>query len=281
MEVYCGGVVNGIIYFRLTYPILLAEPRYSRQSILRIFEPGDFDRIRGCTVAVIGIGGTGTTAADLFARVGVKRLILVDRDFVSISNLHRQVLYSDEDVGLPKVDCARKRLESVNPDVKVESYRETFDASNAEKFASMADIVFDGTDNFTTRLIVNDACVKTGKPWIYTSAIETYGEAKAVIPGMTSCLSCYITMPTHAQPVCSEVGVFPSIPGMVSSFAFTLAIKLITGKEVDGALFFLDPWKGEMEKLSIKKNPNCKCCGERTFDYLSPKYASLGIDPLI
>lgn len=259
----------------------MVDPRYSRQEILRIFEPGDYGKLRGSTVTVVGVGGTGSIAADLFVRAGVRKLIIVDRDLVSISNLHRQILYDSDDVGDYKVEAAKNKLSRINPDVDVETHKVTFDSSNAEKLVSESDIVFDGTDNFTTRLIINDACVKLGKPWIYTSAIETYGEVKAIIPGKTSCLSCYVAMPEHRQPVCSEVGVFPSVPSMVSSFGFASAVRLITGKEVTGDLYFFDPWKGDSQRLSIKRNPGCKSCGKREFEYLSDKYHSLGIRPLI
>ena len=259
----------------------MVDARYSRQSILRVFEPGDFDRIRESTIVVVGIGGTGSMAADLFARVGVKKLKIVDRDFGSISNLHRQILYDDDDIGEPKVAVAKRKLNRINPDVSIEECNAAFDASNAEDLISDADLVFDGTDNFTTRLIINDACVKLRKPWIYTSAIETYGEVKTIIPGKTSCLACYVTMPNQRQPVCSEVGVFPSVPNMVASFAFTMAIKALTGHEVSGDLFFFDPWKGDTQKLAIKRNDSCKSCSRNEFEYLDKKYSSLGIRPLI
>lgn len=259
----------------------MVDPRYSRQSILRVFETGEYSKIRESTVAVIGVGGTGSMAADLFTRIGVKKLILVDRDYVSISNLHRQVLYDDLDVGEPKVECARRKLEKINPDVEVEALNMTFDASNALEITGKSDLLFDGTDNFTSRLIINDACVKTGKPWVYTSAIETYGEAKAIIPGESSCMSCYVTMPSQRQPVCSEVGVFPSVPNMVSSFAFTIAVKILIGRSDPGDLYFFDVWSGQMQKLRIKRNPNCRTCSKKEYDFLADRYSSLGIRPLI
>lgn len=259
----------------------MVDPRYARQAILRIFEPGDLEKLRGASVAMIGVGGTGSLAADLFARIGVGRITLVDRDYVSISNLHRQVLYTDSDIGEPKVDVASRRLRQVNPDVRVEARNATFDSSVAEEIVGGSDLVFDGSDNFTTRMIINDACVKLNRPWIYTSAIETYGEAKAIIPGKTSCLSCYMSLPETRQPVCSEVGVFPSVPSMVSSFAFTLAVKIILGREVSGNLYFLDPWRGEFQGLAIKRNNECRTCSERRFDYLSDKFSSLGANLLV
>lgn len=257
------------------------DPRYARQKLLRVFQPGDYSKIRESTVAVIGVGGTGSLAAELFVRAGVKKLLIIDRDYVSISNLHRQILFNDADVGEPKVQVARKKLEAMNPDVEVEALELTLDASNVEDIVSRSDIIFDGTDNFTTRLIINDACVKHKKPWVYSSAIETYGEVKAVIPGVTSCLSCYITMPETRQPTCAEVGVFPSVPSLVSSFAFTRAIRVILGHEEDGSLYFFDPWKGETQKLAIKRNEQCRACSQGTFVYLTEAYKSLGIRPLI
>lgn len=259
----------------------MVEARYSRQSILRVFQPGEFKKIQDSTVTVVGIGGTGSMAADLFARTGVKKLVLIDRDYVSITNLHRQILYSDDDIGSPKVESASKRLSKVNPDVQIEAHNSTFDASNSESFVSDSDLVFDGTDNFTTRLIINDTCVKAAVPWIYTSAIETYGEVKAILPGVTSCLSCYVTMPAQRQPACAEVGVFPSVPNIVASFGFTLGIKVLAGKGVDGNLYFIDPWKGEMQNLAIRKNSDCRTCSKGEYDYLKPEFMSLGIDPLI
>lgn len=259
----------------------MVDPRYSRQAILRVFEPGDYDKLRDSTVSVIGVGGTGSMAADLFARIGIRKLILVDRDYVSVSNLHRQILYDDLDVGEPKVECAKRKLERINPDTEVEAIKSTFDASNALDIVGRSDLVFDGTDNFTSRLIVNDACVKMKKPWVYTSSIETYGEAKAVIPEETSCLSCYVAMPSRRQPVCSEVGVFPSVPNMVSSFAFTIAVKILIGRKVPGDLYFFDAWNGETQKLRINRNPQCKTCVKKEYEFLAERYSLLGIRPLI
>ncbi len=259
----------------------MADPRYSRQEILTIFEPGDYKKIRNSTVAVIGVGGTGSLAAELFVRAGIKKLVIVDRDYVSISNLHRQILFDDDDIGEPKVQVARAKLQRMNPDVDIEALETTLDASNAEEIVKVADLVYDGTDNFTTRLILNDACVKFGKPWIYTSAIETYGEVKAVIPGVTSCLSCYMAMPDRRQPACSDVGVFPSVPSMVSSFGFTRAIRILLGREENGNLYFFDPWNGDAQSLSIKRNINCNVCSTRNFEFLGEKYRSLGIRPLV
>lgn len=259
----------------------MVDPRYSRQKMLSVFQPGDFDRIRNSTVLVVGVGGTGSLAAELFVRAGVKKLVVIDRDYVSISNLHRQILFDDSDIGEPKVQVAGRKLRAMNPDVEIEELEITLDASNVEDFVRNADIIFDGTDNFTTRLILNDACVKNDKPWVYSSAIETYGEVKAVIPGITSCLACYMSMPEQRQPTCAEVGVFSSVPSMVSSFAFTRAIRILLGREENGSLYFFDPWKGEMQTLTINRNENCRVCSGRTFDFLDDKYKSLGIRPLI
>lgn len=259
----------------------MIEAKYSRQMALRIFSPEDHALIRKKSVVIVGVGGNGSLAADLFVRLGIAKITLVDRDYVSISNIHRQVLYTEQDVGEPKVDVAKRRLSKVNSDVKIEAIEETFDALNAERIVSSADIVFDGTDNLTTRFIINDACVKLNKPWIHTSAIETYGQVKAIIPHKTSCLRCYHSLGTTPQPTCAEVGVLSSVPNLVSSYGWTMAVRILIGKEVPGDLFYIDPWHLDFQKIGIERNEQCPSCGLGKFDYLSQTYANLGIRPLI
>ena len=257
------------------------DPKYSRLKKLEIITDEEYELIRTKKVVIIGVGGTGSLAADLFARTGVAGLRLVDRDYVSITNIHRQVLFAEEDVGEAKVEVARRRLESVNPDTKVEGVQETFDASNAERLLSSFDLVIDGTDNITTRLIINDACVKLGIPWIHSAAIETYGQVKAVIPGVTSCLRCYYPGEPVAQPTCAEVGVLSSVPNIISAYSWTVGMRILLGREVSGDMYHIDPWSMEFENLPISRRKDCECCVKHEFIYLSDKYRNLGINPLV
>ncbi len=190
--------------------------RYARQIALKSIGEKGQETLLDKTVLIIGAGGTGSAAADLFSRLGIKKIILIDRDKVEISNLHRQILYDNNDVGKYKVDAAEEKIRSINPDIEIETFNMTFDSSKAE-MVKKANIIFDGTDNMTTRFIINDACDKYNKPWIFTSASEIYGEFKAIIPGVTSCYACYNKEPVET-PDCSVTGVLNSLPSMVSSF---------------------------------------------------------------
>ncbi|WP_297217636.1 HesA/MoeB/ThiF family protein [Thermoplasma sp.] len=252
--------------------------RYARQMVLRQFNNDDITKIRSSKVLVVGIGGVGSLIADLFVRSGVKSITLIDRDYVSSSNLYRQTLYSDEDIGDSKVVAAKRRLERVNPEVEVLAINETFDAENAEKLISSVDIVMDGTDNLTSRLIINDACVKNNKPWVMASAIETYGQVKAIIPGRTSCYRCYFTGDPFPQPTCAEVGVLSSLVTAISSLAFTLGIKILTGKEVDGSIYNLDIWSMELDSIRVDRRKDCPSCGLHNYEFLSDKYKNIGLD---
>lgn len=257
------------------------NPKYSRLKLLKVLSEEDLRLVRTKKVAIIGIGGTGSMAADLFARSGVSSLKIVDRDYVSITNLHRQVLYTEKDIGEPKVEVAKRRLESVNSDTKVDSIQETFDASNAERILKSVDLVIDGTDNMTTRMIINDACVKHNIPWIHASAIETYGQVKAIIPGKTSCLSCYYPQDLSPQPTCAEVGVLSSVPNIISALSWTLGLKILAGKDVSGDLFHIDAWAMEFEHVPIGRKDGCRSCANHDFVYLSDTYKNLGIRPLV
>lgn len=259
----------------------MIEAKYSRQMALRIFSPDDQVSIKQKKVVIVGIGGNGSLAADLFVRLGIARLTIVDRDYVSISNIHRQILYTEKDVGEPKVEVAKRRLNDINSEVEISVVHETFDASNAERIVSSADLVFDGTDNLTTRFIINDACVKLNKPWIHTSAIETYGQVKAVIPHKTSCLRCYHSLGTTPQPSCAEVGVLSSVPSLVSAYGWTLAVRILLGKDVPGDLYYIDPWHLDFQQIRINLDENCPSCGTGKFEYLTDRYSNLGIRPLI
>jgi len=252
--------------------------KYARQMVLRQFDKDDIDKIRRARVLVVGLGGVGSLIADLLVRSGVKKVILIDRDYVSSSNLYRQTLYSEDDIGDSKVEAAKRRLHEVNTDVEVEAVNDTFDAANAEALVSSVDLVMDGTDNLTSRLIINDACVKLGRPWVMASAIETYGQVKAVIPGKTSCYRCYFTSEPFAQPTCAEVGVLNSLVTAVSSIAFTLGIKILTGKEVDGSIYNLDIWTMDLDRITVDRREDCPSCGLHQYEYLTDRYKNIGLE---
>jgi adenylyltransferase/sulfurtransferase len=248
--------------------------RYSRQIVLKSIGEDNQKKLLKKSVLVVGLGGTGSAAADMFSRLGVGKLILIDRDRLEITNLHRQILYGMGDLKKYKAETAAEKIKEINPDVEVEFYNKAFDSSMAWLVNSV-DIVFDGTDNMTTRFIINDACDKYGKPWIFTSAIEMYGEFKAVIPGKTSCYACFNREPTEL-PICEVAGVLNTLPNIVASYGVNLAMKILLEYDVDGSIYFVDAFNFEINRVTMAKSNNCRCCNNKDYKYLGKEYSGIG-----
>lgn len=238
-------------------------------------------KLQGKTVTIIGLGGTGSLAADLFCRIGVSTIRLVDKDYVDESNMSRQILYDHDQVDMKKVDAAYLRLTAVNKDVKIDKRFKTFDAGTGESLVSGSDLIIDGTDNITSRLILNDFCVSKGIPWIFTSALETYGQAKAILPGKSSCLACFQDVKLDSYPTCAEVGVLPSVPSMISGLAFSLGIETLLGHEVGEFLYHLEVWPPELTPIRILRNETCRSCVKHDYKYLGDDYKDLEDKPLM
>ncbi|WP_393970833.1 HesA/MoeB/ThiF family protein [Oxyplasma meridianum] len=245
---------------------------HARHLVLSRFTHDDLERISRSRVMVVGLGGTGSTAARLFAESGVSDLSIVDQDTVSISNIQRQ-MYFMGDIGRKKVSATSEYLNRINPDVNVTTYDTVFDSRFAISHAGEFDLIFDGTDNITTRRIINDISVKTGKPWIFSSAIETYGEFKAIVPGKTSCYACFMPNAEGSPQTCSQIGVLNSVPSTVASLAYVLGLRILKGEDVSGDIHFLDAWDMRLEKIKTRRNPDCPVCGKEQFNYLTDQYS--------
>lgn len=248
--------------------------RYARQIALKQIGKDNQEKLLTKSVLIVGLGGTGSAAAEMFSRLGVKQLILIDRDKIEITNLNRQILYGVGDLKKYKAETAAGRIREINPDIKVEFYNKAFDADMAY-LVNTVDLVFDGTDNMTTRFIINDACDKYGIPWVFTSAIETYGEFKAVIPGKTSCYACFNTEPAEL-PSCATSGVLSTVPAMIALYGVNTAIKILLDYENDGSIYFIDGFNFEINRIGIEKNINCRCCHDKNYRYLNREYSGIG-----
>ena len=207
--------------------------RYSRQVILPAIGPDGQRRLMASRVTLIGCGALGTVLAETLTRAGVGNLRIVDRDYVELSNLQRQVLFDEDDArdGVPKAVAAASRLRRINSDVERQAIVEDFAAENAERLLGDADIALDGTDNFEARYLLNDVCVKLQRPWVYAAAIATSGLTMPIIPGETACLRCVFPRPAPSGQVdtCDTAGVLGSLPGVLANLAATEAIKLLVG----------------------------------------------------
>jgi adenylyltransferase/sulfurtransferase len=228
--------------------------------------------IASARVVVVGCGALGSVSAELLARAGVGFLRLVDRDFVEICNLQRQLLYdeSDAESALPKAVAARARLLRVNSGIQVEAVVADLFSSNAEELLGDATVILDGTDNFETRYLINDFAVQRGTPWIYGGAVGSYGVTMPVVPGRTACFRCvYPDPPGGVQPTCETAGVLGPVTAAVAALQAAETFKIITGHFDKPQITTMDLWSGGIRQVAQPaRDPQCPCCGRREFPYL-------------
>jgi len=239
--------------------------RYRRHLSLPEFGLEGQQRLLASSVLLIGAGGLGCPLAQYLAAAGVGRIGLVDFDVVDLSNLQRQVLYGTADVGRPKVDVARERIRAQNPDVEVLTFRERLSSENAlERFRDF-DVVIDGTDNFPTRYLSNDACVLLGKPTVYGAILRFEGQASTFDARRGPCYRCLFPEPPPpgSVPSCAEGGVLGVLPGIIALIQATEALKLLTGvgEPLIGRFLHYDALTLRFDEFRFQKDPDCPVCG--------------------
>ena len=242
------------------------DARYQRQISLSGFgEPGQA-RLLGGRVLLVGVGGLGSPAAMYLAAAGVGTLGLVDFDAVDETNLHRQIIYGTPDVGRPKLAAAAERLRAINPHITLELHEEPLDAANARSLIERYMVVIDGTDNFATRYLVNDACVMTKTPNVYGSIHRFEGQASIFAAAGGPCYRCLHPDPPPAGliPSCAEAGVLGVLPGIVGTVQATEAIKLLTGlgEPLVGRLLLYDALRMRFREIALPRDPDCPVCGD-------------------
>lgn len=248
--------------------------RYARQVIFPGIGEAGQRRLLDARVTIIGVGATGSVLANHLVRAGVGHLRLVDRDYVELNNLQRQLLYDEDDVGgmLPKAVAAAAKLRRVNSSIAIEDVVADAGPANIEGLLADADVVLDGTDNFAARYLINDACVKLGKPWVYCGVIASYGMTHTIRPGVTPCLRCIMgELPAPGTvPTCDTAGIIGPIVALMGSIAAGEALKLITGQgELNDGMIHVDLWDGTYERFELgAPRPDCPTCGTREFEFL-------------
>jgi len=241
--------------------------RYSRHFLLpEVGEVGQAKLLKA-KVLMVGAGGLGSPSAYYLAAAGVGTLGIIDNDVVDLSNLQRQILHSNNRVGMPKVESAKLTLEGLNPDVKVIPYQEKLTSQNIMEIIKDYDIIVDGCDNFPTRYLVNDACVLTGKPNVHGSIFQFEGQATVFYPGKGPCYRCLYPEPPPADmaPSCAEAGVLGVLPGLIGTIQALEAIKLILGKgeTLVGKLLCFNTLTNEINTLNLQRDLGCPMCGEK------------------
>ncbi|MCX8028729.1 MAG: molybdopterin-synthase adenylyltransferase MoeB [Brevinematales bacterium] len=240
--------------------------RYARHIILNEIGAEGQKKILNSKVLVVGAGGLGSALIYYLSAAGVGRLGIVENDVVDISNLQRQILHDSTRLGMHKGESAKDRVQKLNPDVEVVLYKTFIDKTNAMDIIKDYDMVVDGSDNFQTRFLINDACYLLGKPLVHGAVLRFEGQVTAFVPGDSNpCYRCIYeeAPPPGFAPSCKEVGVLGSVVGVIGTIQATETIKLITGigEPLIGKLLVYDALFAEFSKFSINKNPKCPLCG--------------------
>jgi adenylyltransferase/sulfurtransferase len=253
------------------------KERYSRQVLFEgIGEEGQ-QRLSGSEIIIIGCGALGAIQAETLARAGVGKLTLVDRDFVEESNLHRQIMFEEADARerLPKAVAAARRIWRINSDIEVEPVVEDVNFENIEEIIAGAQLVLDGTDNFETRFLINDACLKLGIAWIYGAAVGSYGLTMTIVPGETPCLRCILDdMPEPGTgPTCDTAGVIMPVISIIGSIQSAEAMKLLTGHRdlLHRSLLRINVWDFQINRTDLSSfayGEDCPACGRGEFEFL-------------
>lgn len=240
--------------------------RYARHLILDGVGPEGQRRLKGSRVLVVGAGGLGSPVAMYLAAAGVGTLGIADFDVVDVTNLQRQVIHGTSDIGRPKLDSARDRIAEINPHVVVEPIADRLTSANALEIVRAYDVVIDGTDNFPTRYLLNDACVLAGKPNVYGSILRWEGQASVFWAERGPCYRCLFAEPPPPGmvPNCAEGGVLGVLPGIVGSIQAGEALKLLlgAGEPLIGRLLLFDALAMKFREMRLRRDPECPVCGE-------------------
>ena len=260
----------------------MTDSRFSRQIRFAPLGVEGQARLSDSVAVIVGCGALGTLQAALLARAGVGTLRLIDRDYVEESNLQRQLLYTENDAleALPKAEAARRHLLECNSAIQVETHVTDLNPENADELLR-GDVILDGTDNFETRLLINDYAVCHGIPWIYGAAVGSYGIAMPILPGDSACFRCvYPEPPSGAQPTCETAGVLGPVTSLIASLQSMEAIKMLSGRaaSVRRMIFRADLWNGPVRESPMpRRDSSCPACGQRNFEYLNGRRAPVSL----
>jgi adenylyltransferase/sulfurtransferase len=253
--------------------------KYSRQILFAGIGEGGQERILKASAVLVGCGALGTAVAGLLVRSGLGRLRIIDRDFVELSNLQRQTLFDESDArqALPKAVAAERHLRAINSGAEVEGIIADLTPQNALELLSGFTLILDGTDNFQTRHLLNDAAISLGVPWIYAAVVGSYGVTMTIRPSETACLACLLESGESAvasslgnELTCDTAGILAAATNVIASIESTEAIKILSGQLdlLQGRLVSCDVWTGKFQSIRTERNRACRACARREFLFL-------------
>ena len=246
--------------------------RYNRQELLSFVGKNGQQKLLKSSVAVVGMGALGTVAAEILARAGIGKLITIDRDIVELTDLQRQMLYDESDVGKPKAMAAAEKLRKINSEIEIVAAAADADYKNIAKLIGKPDVVLDCTDNLETRFLINEYCLKNKPAWIHAAAIRETAQLMAFDFRATKQQPCFACVfgNSAAEGTCDTVGVLSSATAIIAAMQATAAIKLLIGFAATHEMLRLNVLQNELTRIAVKKDPNCSSCGKGSnYDYLS------------
>jgi len=240
--------------------------RYSRNIILKEIGGKGQEKLLNSKVLVIGAGGLGSPAILYLAAAGVGTIGIADGDKVDLTNLQRQVIHFTEDIGTPKAESAKKKIEHLNPDVRLTIHEEMIKASNAGQIIRDYDFVIDGTDNFAAKFLINDACVLLDKPYSHAGILRFHGQTMTILPHKSACYRCVFGTPppAGAVPTCSQAGVLGAMAGVIGTLQATETVKYLLGigDLITNRILTFEALSMNFREINVEKNPVCPVCGE-------------------
>ncbi len=255
-----------------------AQERYSRQIRFAPIGPEGQNKLSKSRVVIIGCGALGSVLAETMTRAGVGHLHIVDRDFVELSNLQRQMLYDENDIkeGLPKAEAAARKLSLMNSDIEITPFIADANHESIEYFTEDVDLILDGTDNLLTRYLINDVAIKQNIPWIYGACQGAVGMVAVFLAGGKPCLRCLFDSPPAPGELetCETAGVLGPVVNMVASYQALEALKILTGNldDVNSGLINIEPWQNRFHQMSMETlKQGCPCCNDGKLEFLKGK----------
>ena len=260
--------------------------KYSRQIVFEKIGKEGQEKISKAKITIIGLGATGSNSAELLTRAGIGSLTLIDRDVIEESNLQRQTLYNEEDIGKPKSLVAKEKLEKINSTTKIKVFFKDLTHKNIKELTKNTHLILDCTDNMYTRFLIDEFCMKNNLPWIYTGIIESTGMIFKIIPGKTPSFKDIFKELNQPLDSCDVSGVLNTTASFASSLQVTEALKHITSQNISKELIFFDVWKNKISKIKVNKisnynsfpyldgeksSDNIKLCGTNAYQLKSPE----------
>lgn len=238
--------------------------RYDKQILFKEIGLDGQKILSKSRICIVGIGALGTNISNLLARAGIGYLKLIDYDKVELSNLQRQTLFSENDVGNYKADVSLNKLSQINSEISIKSEKIKITKENSTIHLSNFDLIFDATDNFETRFIINDYCLKSSTPWVHSGVTASSGQSMLIIPGKTACYECLVNEIPDVKnfPTVHNSGIIASIVSIIASISVSTGIKYLIDKKTDCSLKYYDAWTHNFQKFDIQIEKSCKACSK-------------------